>query len=81
VVKRNRITNAAGWLANDAALVRLPDGRLGRLQYVTPRSRIATVNVAGRRVRLPFKDCERVERGDYETFGTVTAHDTASENV
>lgn len=69
------------WHANDKRLVRIPDGRLGRLQFVSPRSRVATVVVAGRRVRLPYVDCELVEAGDYETFGSVAAKQTVSEDV
>lgn len=43
----------------DAALqreCRLPDGRIGYLQYVTKRTGRATVVVAGRRIRLPRED-------------------------
>jgi hypothetical protein len=51
------------------------------MQYVTPRSLIATVVVGGRRIRLPYFDLELIEAGEYETFGTVTQEQTASENV
>jgi hypothetical protein len=70
MVKRKRLT-ASQWEAHDRRLVRLPDGRLGRLQYVTPNSRVATVVVAGRRVRLPYGELELVKGGDVETFRTV----------
>jgi hypothetical protein len=51
------------------------------MQYVTPSSLIATVVVGGRRIRLPYFDLELIEVGEYETFGTVTQEQTASENV
>lgn len=43
------------WIAaaTDRALVRLDDGRTGRLQFVAPRSRLAAVRVGGRTVRVP----------------------------
>jgi hypothetical protein len=70
MAKRKRLT-VSQWQAHNAQLVRLPDGRLGRMQYVTPESLVATVVVAGRRIRLPYFDLELVESGDYETFGTA----------
>ena len=33
----------------------LPDGRTGRLQYLAPKSDVATVLVAGKRLRFPRK--------------------------
>lgn len=66
--------------AQNRQLVRLPDGRLGRMQYVTPESLIATVVVAGRRIRVPYFDLEPLEEGTYETFGTVTQEQTASKD-
>jgi hypothetical protein len=80
VAERKRLT-VSQWQAHNRQLVRLPDGRLGRMQYVTPSSLIATVVVAGRRIRLPYFDLQLIEAGEYETFGTVTQEQTASENV
>lgn len=39
--------------AKDQREVLLEDGRIGRLQHITRRSRIATVVIGGRRYRLP----------------------------
>ena len=80
MAERKRLT-VSQWQAHNRQLVRLPDGRLGRMQYVTPESRIATVVVGGRRIRLPYFDLELIEAGEYEMFGTVTQEQTASENV
>lgn len=70
MAKRKRLTPSQ-WEAHDRRLVRLPDGRLGRMQYVTPQSLIATVLVAGRRIRIPYFDLVLVEGGDVETFRVV----------
>ena len=80
MAERKRLT-VSQWEAHNRQLVRLPDGRLGRMQYVTPSSLIATVVVAGRRIRLPYFDLQLIGAGEYETFGTATQEQTASENV
>ena len=80
MAERKRLT-VSQWQAHNRQLVRLPDGRLGRMQYVTPSSLIATVVVAGRRIRLPYFDLQLIGAGEYETFGTATQEQTASENV
>lgn len=48
-------------VAAERPIVTLDDGRTGRLQHVTPRSRIATVLIAGHRHRVP------VDRIDWAT--------------
>lgn len=70
MANRKRLT-VSQWQAHNGQLVRLPDGRVGRMQYVTPESLIATVVVHGRRIRIPYFDLEPVRAGDYETFGTA----------
>lgn len=80
MAERKRLT-VSQWQAHNRQLVRLPDGRIGRMQYVTPESLVATVVVAGRRIRVPYFDLELLGEGDYETFGTVTTEQTVSENV
>lgn len=70
MAKRKRLT-VSQWQAHNGQLVRIPDGRVGRMQYVTPSSLVATVVVAGRRVRLPYFDLELVGEGDCETLRAV----------
>lgn len=42
--------------AREGREVVLSDGRVGRLQHISPKSRIATIVIGGRRYRIPAKD-------------------------
>lgn len=72
MAKQKRLTKPQ-WQAQDRWLVRLPDGRLGRLQYVTRNSAVATVLVYGRRVKVSYYDLEICTKAEYETFLSAAA--------
>jgi hypothetical protein len=44
--------------AKEQREVLLSDGRIGRLQHISRRSRIATIVIGGRRYRLPADEVE-----------------------
>ncbi len=47
--------------AKDRALVQCPDGRTGRLVYVSPRSKVAKVVIVGRHYRFKLSELKQLD--------------------
>lgn len=77
--------------ARDGREVVLDDGRTGRLQHITRRSRIATVVMGGRRYRLPASEVTVISTHRPpvdgvlpccgESIGVISPDDMISDNL
>ncbi len=47
--------------AKDRTLVQCPDGRTGRLVYVSPRSKVAKVVIVGRHYRFKLSELKEIK--------------------